>query len=329
MLILIHEVGHYIFARIFDVEIKEFSCGMGPKIISKTSKKTNIKYSLRLFPIGGFLSMTGEDEASDKPRALCNKPVWQRMIITAAGALMNIILGVILVTCMVLSSQSLGSTTIAKFRDNSISSQSGLQIGDTIISVDGAKTHTWSSLVYEIGHSSGVPVDIEVLRDNEKVTISNVDFGEEVSSGFTFGKIDFYVNSEPKNFPNVVKHSFYSSTLSVKMIWESLCDLITGKYGVEALSGPVGVTTTIGDAAKSGQTNFLYVCSLIAMNLGIFNLLPLPALDGGRILFMIIELIRGKRIDPKYEGTIHFVGLAILMLFMIFITCKDLLGLIR
>lgn len=326
-MITLHEFGHYLFARIFHVDIKEFSIGMGPQIFSRISPKTNIKYSLRILPIGGYVSMTGEDEESDNENALCNKPVWQRIIITSAGAIFNILSGVILAFIVIISSGALGSCTVAEFDDNAVSSQYGLAVGDSIVAVGNDKTPIWRNVVYEIGHNGGKPVDITVIRNGEKVVIPDVQFGTETEEGVTFGMVDFYVKREAFIFPNVIKHTFHTSVLTVKMIWESLIDLITGRYGMEAVSGPVGVTTALGDAAKQGIGNLLYLCSVIAMNLGVFNLLPIPALDGGRLFFQLIELIRGKPINPKYEGMVHFAGIVLLLTFTLFITLKDIIGL--
>lgn len=301
---------------------------MGPKIASWISKKTNIRYSLRLLPIGGYVSMEGEDEESGNPNAFCNKPVWQRMIITAAGSFSNLITGVILTLAVVLLADAIGSTTIAEFNENAVSSGYGLQVGDEIIAVDGSATHTSQALIYEIGHTAGEPCDITLIRNSKEIVVEDVRFGEEQSEGIVFGMADFKVYRAEKSFGNILKHTFHNSCLTVKMIWESLLDLVTGRYGMDAVSGPVGVTTTIGDAARSGLSSLLYLCAVIAMNLGIFNLLPLPALDGGRLLFQLIELVRGRPINRKYEGMVHFAGIVILLAFMLIVTYKDILKLI-
>ncbi len=323
-----HELGHYLFARLFHVEIKEFAVGMGPKVYSRVSQKTGIRYSFRILPIGGFVSMTGEDEDSESPNALCNKPVWQRMIICAAGSVFNIITGVILIFAVIITSPAIGSTVVAEFSENAVSCNYGLAVGDKITAIGNDRTPTWRNVVYEIGHIGADPVDVTVIRDGEKFVLEDVNFGEEVNEGVTFGVIDFLVAREEKTALNIIRHTWHSSTLTVKMIWESLIDLITGKYGFEAMSGPVGVTTTIGDAAKQGIGSLMYLSAVLAMNLGVFNLLPLPALDGGRLFFQLIELIRGKPIPPKYEGMIHFAGIVLLMGLMLAVTYIDIIKLI-
>lgn len=272
--------------------------------------------------------MVGEDENVYTEGSLNSKPVWQRIIITAAGSLMNVLLGFILMFAMVLSSPKLGSTTVAEFADNAVSVNYGLCIGDDIVKVDGARVHTSLDLIYEIMRLGDEPVDIVVERDGERITLSGVCFPTDTSEGIVFGDADFYVAAVEKNFGTVMYSTWYQSIASIKMIWESLFDLITGRYGVEQISGPVGVTESIGQAAKSGSTSLLYLCTLIAMNLGVFNLLPLPALDGGRIAFLVVELIRGKPVKPEVEGYIHFAGIVLLMALMVVITFKDIASLI-
>lgn len=314
-------------ARFFDVHINEFAIGMGPKIFSRKSKKNGIVYSLRLLPIGGFVSMVGEDEDSDDERALCKKPVWQRIIITGAGSAMNIICGVLLSFVMIVSTPVIGGTTVASFSDNAVSQSSGLSVGDKIISIDGAKTSISTQVVYEISRCTSGAVDIEVIRDEKTLTIKDVNFGQETDNGIVFGVCDFKIIAESKSPLNVIKHTWHTSMLSVKMIWQSLGDLITGKYGMEAVSGPVGVTGTITTVAKESTVSLIYLCSVIAMNLGIFNLLPVPALDGGRIFFQLIEMIFRRPISRKLEAAIHMVGIIVLFAFMFIITFKDIIAL--
>ncbi len=272
--------------------------------------------------------MVGEDEDSDDERALCKKPVWQRIIITAAGSIMNLLLGIILTFAMIVSSSAIGGTTVAKFSENSVSAEMGLQIGDRIVSIDGAATHISTQVVYEISRCTDGAVDISVIRDGEKVVIKDIAFGQETEDGISYGICDFKISAEKKSVANVLKHTWHTSMLSVKMIWQSLGDLICGRYGMEAVSGPVGVTSTITNVAKQSTVSLLYLCSIIAMNLGIFNLLPVPALDGGRLFFQLFELIFRRPVNRKIEGYIHFVGIVVLLTFMLLITFKDIVKLI-
>lgn len=327
-LIFIHEFGHFIFARIFGVTIREFSIGMGPKIFSKVSEKNGTLYSLRALPIGGYVSMEGEDEASEDENAFGNKAVWKRIIITVAGAAMNILLGIIIMFVLVFSSRPLFSTTISNFAQNAVSSKAGLMVGDTVLKVGGVSVHTGNELHYEVTNQGYKPIDITVLRDGEKVVIRDVLFLSATESGVSFGRRDFNMEYEKASFGNLMKHAFWRSVSTVKMIVDSIADLFGGRYGLEAVSGPVGVTNVIGNAASQGGIDFFFVIVVITMNLGVMNLLPFPALDGGRLIFLLIELIRRKPMKPEIEGYINFAGLIILFGFMIFITFKDIIGLI-
>ena len=363
IMVVIHELGHFLFAKLFRVTVLEFSVGMGPAIFSTKNRKkkktpsvdsehTDVKdaqtqiesksdgvepkktdFSIRAFPIGGYVSMAGEDDDSDDPNAFHKKPVWQRFIITVAGAVMNILLGVICMFSLVgmESAQEgyLASTTIHSFRENSISDkcESPLMEGDTVLTVDGVRVHTGNELVYEIMNSGYEPVDLVVLRNGEKITLEKVTFPTQSSAGATFGNYDFVMLAEKADFKTIMKHAFFRSFSTVKVIVDSLVDLVGGRYGSEAVSGPVGMAGAVGEATKSGFNSILYLFTLITMNLGVFNLLPLPALDGGRIIFLAIEGIRGRPIKREIEQTINTVGIMLLMALMVFITIKDVYNL--
>jgi len=328
LLIFIHELGHYLTARLFRVTIREFAIGMGPKLVTWTSKKTNIAYSLRLFPIGGFVSMVGEDETSDEEGALNRKPVWQRLIVTAAGSVMNILLGFVLMFAMVLTSPAHGTTVVAEFREGATSPEYGLQAKDRILEIEGTAVHNSTDVLYQIMRLGVEPLDMVVLRDGREITLNDVVFPTVIEQGTTYGDADFLVYGEHKTLGSILRNTWYQSLTSIRMIWESLFDLITGRYGIEQVSGPIGATQAIGQAAEAGSASLLYMCTLLAMNLGIFNLLPIPALDGGRLVFLWIELFRGKPIKPEYEGYVHFVGIVVLMIFMVIIAFKDIFTLL-
>ena len=323
VLILIHEAGHFLFARLFHVTVYEFAIGMGPKVISHTSKKSGIAYSLRLLPFGGFVSMAGEDEESEDPNAFNKKPVWQRFIVTAAGAAVNLIAGVLVMGILVATSQALPSTTIHHFDENSTSAQY-LQPMDRITAVDGTSVYTFSDMLYEIMRKGVEPIDITVIRDGHEITVADVVFPAITDSGVVFGNVDFVPYADEKTPVNVLKHACVRSASTVKMIWESLYDLVSGRYGVEAVSGPVGVTQAMSEAASTGIANLVYLAVVISMNLGIMNLLPLPALDGGRLVFLLIEGIRRKPIDRDKEATVHLVGFVLLMVLMVVVTYLDI-----
>lgn len=329
ILVLVHEGGHFLVARANGIAVEEFAVGMGPKILSRVSKKSGIRYSLRILPIGGFVSMAGEEEESDNPNAFCNKSVWRRILTFLAGPLTNILIGVLCMVILVCASGRLASTTVAEFADESKSS-AWLKEGDKIVSVGGVPVHTGNELVYEIMNSGYEPVDVVVMRDEKKVTLESVEFPTFSEAGATFGDVDFKPYAEAKNFGNIVKHAFFRSLSTIKMIWDSIIDMIRGRYGIEAVSGPIGITETVGTTVKNGGfMNLLYLFVVLAMNLGVVNLLPIPALDGGRLLFLIIEGIAGRPINRKVEGYINGAGLIILFTLMILISCKDIFTLIK
>lgn len=332
VLIFIHELGHFLVARACGVTVKEFAIGMGPKLASKKSKKSETLYSLRALPIGGYVSMQNEDGldedvTSDDENAFCNKSVPKRMLITVAGAVMNLLLGFIIMTVLVFSSQALGSTVIAEFDDNAIS-EGQLMVGDEIVKVDSVRVHTWNELAYEIMNSGYEPVDITLRRDGEVIVVEDVSFGVFDENGATFGAVDFIPYAEAKTFPNLIKHSFFRSVSTVKMVIDSVVGMINGRFGIEAVSGPVGVVGVVETAAKDGFMSFLYIVSVLTINLGVFNLLPFPMLDGGQLLFLAIEGIIGRPVNRKIQSYVNFAGAVLLFGFMIFITCKDVLNLI-
>ncbi len=327
-LVVIHEGGHFLFARLFGVTVNEFSVGMGPKIFSRKSKKTGTAFSLRAFPVGGFVSMVGEDEESEDENAFCNKPVYKRFIITVAGALVNIVVGILIMSVLIAFSPQLYGTRVAEVKTD-ITVDSRLEAGDEIISVGGARVYTANDLVYQIMRRGIEPCDVTVIRRGEKITIVDYRFPVFEEEGSSFGEPDFYVSQETKNPATVLKHAFFRSVSSIKMIWEQFFDLIRGRYSLKSLSGPVGVTKALGEAAKSGFDNFIYLAAFISVNLGVVNLFPLPALDGGRLLLLVIEGVRRKPLSRKVEGYIHFAGLAFLLALMAAVTFKDIFGFFR
>lgn len=322
-------MGHYLFARLFKVKIYEFSIGMGPKLVSYKSKKTDIAYSLRIIPFGGYVSMAGEDDESDDENAYYKKPVLQRIVITSAGALVNIIVGMLVLSTIVISSDSLYSTTIHSFDtavEGFVSSQEqGLEVGDKITHIDGVRVFAANDLQYELMRSGIDPVDITLIRNGEKITVEDVSFATFTEQGASFGDPDFFVGPEEKNFANTARHVFARSYSSVKMIYDTIYDLVTGRYGAEAVSGPVGITSTLGDAAKTSSVDFIYLAAFISINVGVMNLLPLPALDGGRLVFHIIELVARRPVPRKIEGIIHATGLMLLLGLLAIVTFKDII----
>ena len=327
ILIFIHELGHFFTARRCGVSIKEFAIGMGPTLISWKSKKYETKYALRALPIGGFVSMVGEDEASDDANAFCNKKVWQRMLITIAGPLMNLVLGFLLMLAVVLIQGPIGSTTVAEFNEGALSSQQ-LVVGDEILEVEGTRVKSGNEVLYEIMNKGYEPIDILVKRDGNRVLVEDVSFPTFEEQGALFGDMDFKVRAEERTFFNIISQTFTRSISTVKMVVDSLVGLVSGRFGIDTMTGPIGVAEVVGEAAKTSALSFLYIVTVLTVNLGVFNLVPFPALDGGRFLFLIIEAIRRKPINKNVEAYINFAGLILLFGLMIFISFKDILKLI-
>ncbi|MBQ8859683.1 MAG: RIP metalloprotease RseP [Clostridia bacterium] len=331
VLIFVHELGHYLTARLFHVKIEEFSIGMGPKMLTYTSKKTGIKYSLGVFFFGGYVSMAGEDEESDDPNALSKKAAWKRFIIVAAGAVMNFLFGAILMFALVLSSGPLGSNRIAEFRPDSFYEQNGfttassevLQAGDEILAVNGHAVHIANDVSYEIMHEGGEEIPVTVLRDGVKMTLS-VTFPSVTEGKMSLGVPDFYVEAEKSTPLNLLRHTFFRCTSTVKMVYDGLFDMLGGKYGMEGVSGPIGVADAISTAAETDILQLLYLTVVISINLGVVNLLPLPALDGGRLVFILIEMIFRRPVPQKYEAIVHFVGIILLLGLTVLIAFKDI-----
>lgn len=338
VIIIIHEFGHFICAKLFDVKVNEFSIGMGPAIFKKQKGET--QYSLRALPIGGYVSMEGEDEESEDERAFNKKKVWQRIIIVVAGATMNLILGLVIMAITLSASTDLiGTNTIKEFYPTAVSNQQGgLKEGDKFLKIDGHAVWSERDLSFLMSRSDNGVFNFTVERDGEKVELNNVAFKtEDVEyNGKTVTMItyDFVIVGEKPTFKNVFVNSFTQSASIVRTVWLSLFDVVTGRYGMSELAGPVGTVDIIADVAQSAaeEHNFeqlLFIMALITINIGVANLLPLPALDGGRLLFLIIEGIRRKPVNRKYEGYIHAAGLALLLLLMVFVTYNDIVRIIH
>ncbi len=426
LIIFFHEGGHFLTAKKSGVQVNEFALGMGPKLFS--FKKGETTYSLRLFPIGGYCAMEGEDEESDNPRAFTNAKVWKRMIIIVAGAFMNIVLGLIMMFVLVVQSASFSSTTIDSFPQNSFSANCGLMAGDTITKINNysiwaaqdmsfalattkckevsgdstviykqdcaielchlyvdmfdskkydektldkvikllnegcAKINTvtdkteaksvMNDYYAKMENAAGVKkykipeievkktrlryqTDVEVLRNGKNVTLKDVQFYTYLKDGkdeTPSVMMDFYVKPIKKNVGTVLQQTGIQTVSVARMVWSSLIGLAQGSFSIQDISGPVGAASAITQVASQGLeksfldafNNILYMMMLISVNLGIFNMLPFPALDGGRFLFLLIEAIFKKPIPRKVEQIVNGVGLAILLLFMAAITVKDI-----
>ena len=325
-LILIHEFGHFIAAKLLGVRVNEFAVGFGPKLIKWGKGET--KYAVNLIPLGGYCAMEGEDEASTDTRAFCNKAPWRRFLIVLMGVTFNLILGLVLVALTLVPQKRFTTTTVSAFYENSVSSEYGLKEGDKIIKVDGRKIFTTYDLSYAFSNVDGDTVDITVKRGEKKVELENVKFESEKIDNINYLTVDFYVEGKDKTLLSFIGHTFDTSVSYCAVVYRSLFDLITGRYGISAIAGPVGVTAAIGSATKQNLLNLLPIMAFITINLGLFNLLPLPALDGGRLVFILFEMIFKKPVPQKYEAVVHTVGFILLIGLMLIITFKDIWSII-
>lgn len=336
VIVVLHELGHFAVAKLCGIKVNKFAVGMGPVLLKKQKGET--EYSLRALPIGGFCAMEGEDDQSEDPRAFMNKPVWKRMLVVLAGPVMNFVLGFFLLLITTLLYGNISTMTVADFRYDpetdeciSMSAETGLEIGDTILRIDGMRILTDTDLSYKLQTCDSDTMQVVVRRGGEKVTLDGVTFRNKLNDT----RLDFYVLGEKLTPLNTIRYSFLDTISTGRLIWSSLTDLIRGRYGFHDLSGPVGIVTTIGEAASYGETfkqhltSVISLASFITVNVGIFNLLPIPALDGARLVFLVIEGIRRKPIPPEREGMVHFIGMALLFALMLAVTCQDLLRLIQ
>jgi len=326
LLIIIHELGHFWAAKSFNIKVNEFAIGMGPALWKKQKGET--LYAVRCIPMGGYCKMEGEDEKSEEPRAFGNAKAWKRIVVLAAGGIMNLLAGLVLCFVIVGAVHNITVPTIGSFSDNSPIEAAGLQIGDKIISIDGQKVHTTQDVQIDAQMSQGEKT-IVYSHDGELQTAYVTPILDESSGAYIFG---FESGTVPNSVLNTIKYGWYQFASFTGQIVETLVRLVTGHLSFSQLSGPVGIAGVIGGAVGSVVTEangagwwFLAnVFILITINLGIFNLIPFPALDGGRILFVLVEMVRRKPIKAEYEGVVHVIGFAALICLILVVTWFDI-----
>lgn len=360
VLIFVHEFGHFIMAKKFGVHVYEFALGMGPKVLGFKRKNDPTQYSLRALPIGGYCQMAGEegedDENLPKDKFMCNKTKLQRILILVAGVTMNFITAIVLLFGISLIwGNTEQSSLIGYVEENSPAEKAGIKVGDKIVECNGYSINTWDKLTivtnlknkkdsyeYVILHSNGKtetyklkPETYVVIGDkNIKVTEENTlekilkennikEEDAEISKLIGIGA----PTKRKKGFVNALKYAFTKFVSIVDTMLLTLGSLFTGKLGLNALSGPVGMYSVVGTVATYGIANVIYLMAYLSVNLGILNILPFPAFDGGRVVFIIIEAITRKKVDPKVEGYFHTIGFILLMLLMLYITFQDVLRL--
>ena len=361
--IAIHEFGHFIVAKLCGVQVNEFSIGMGPVLLKKMHKGT--QYSLRALPVGGFVALEGEEspesqqaqagreepesgdaapeteqpdlpgvpsDAEEKPVGipLNEAPVWQRLLVMVAGAAMNFVLGfVVMVILIAAQNEPITSKVIYKIEDGALCGQTGLQAGDKVLAVNGRRCFVANDMLYELTRTEDYAASFTVLRDGEKVELPRVQFDTwQDDNGETHMSLGFTVYGIRKTPLNVLREAGNSVLYYGRIIFTSLADLLRGRESINDLSGPVGIVTAIGQAASYGWQDLLELLVLITVNLGIFNLLPFPALDGGKVVFLLIEGVTGHAVPEKIQSGLTLAAFALLFGLMIFATYNDILRLV-
>ena len=332
LLILVHELGHFLTAKLFKIQVNEFSMFMGPAIFKKQKGET--LYSIRCIPIGGFCAMEGEDGESDNPRAFHNAKWWKRLIVLVAGSFMNLVAGFILLLIFNASLSATPSMRIDYAEPNSeFIQEDGIQVGDTILEIDGYNiyTNTDFSLLTMRGDEYH---DVTVLRDGKKITFSNYKMEKTIFNDETEPRYGITFGSDEKTVGGVLSYTVDSSASVVQSVWLSLKMLIFGEVSLNEIGGPVMIVQTMSETAKQSPgiaeaiLSMIYFGGFIAINLAVMNMLPIPALDGGRSFALLItafvEKITRKKINPKYEGYIHGIGMILLLIFMALVMFKDI-----
>jgi len=321
ILVIGHEFGHFSVAKMLGIRVNEFSVGMGPLAFQKQKGET--KYSFRWIPIGGYCALEGEDGNSDDPRSFSKQPAWAKILVLVAGAFMNIVLGLIVFT-FIFRSTGVATTKISQVVDNSPAYVAGIKAGDKLIAVDDQYFTDFSSMQSYIASSNNDTIKITVNRNGETQSFNCTPYINEYGNR-AIGIIATVSHSVTDCFKASVKESAIV-LLSIK---EFFSGLFTGATSVKDVSGVVGVVSLAGQAAEFGMINVIYLMALISVNLGYMNLIPFPALDGGRILMTIIRAIFKGKISDEAEGVVHAVGLVILLILMVIVLFKDTIGLFK
>ena len=334
--IFFHELGHFLLAKASGIRVNEFALGMGPRLFG--FKKGETQYSLRLLPIGGYCAMEGEDEESEDARAFGNKPVWKRFLVVAAGAVFNIILGFFMMMIVLGQQDVFATTQIADFTEGSALEAAGAQVGDTIVSIDGYSIYTDRDLSFALALADPSAVSMEVERDGQKVDLGTFALNSQtLEDGTQMVSLDFYVEPEAVTFLSLMRRSVSDTFSMVRMVVESLRGILTGRFGLNDIAGPIGTAQAITQAAAAGLAesfgqavlNMLLIMVMLTVNLGIVNLLPLPALDGGRLLFLIWEGVTRHPVPAKYESYVHAVGFVLFLGLMVVIAFHDVFRIVQ
>lgn len=320
-IILIHEFGHFMVAKLSGITVHEFSVGMGPAIYTRERKGT--RYSLRILPIGGYVMLEGEDEESDAAGSFSQKPLLTRLAVLAAGSANNLILGYIILVILTAMMGYVGTTFVAAFNEGSVS-QSQLMLGDRITRVNGHMVRTSNDITYEFLRDRDGLVDITFQRSGQTMTETIQFKMEQLEEGIQTIDLDFKVAAVPAKPLQYLTYPINWGFSIVKQVWGSFVDILTGRYAVNQLSGPVGVVSAIGKASSMGLESLLLIAAFIAINIGIFNLFPFPVLDGGKMLIAVLEAIIGKRINQRVLEWIMMISVGLLLALMLYVTWNDI-----
>lgn len=342
LLIAVHEFGHFITAKLCGVRVNEFSIGMGPLLWSHEGAET--LYSLRLLPIGGFCAMEGEDEESGDPAAFNNQGFWKKILILAAGAGMNFLAGLLLVFLFFNQSAAFYVPVVGElFEGFPLEGEQGLMAGDRIVSINGHHVFSYSDLLLYLEREQGEPMDLVLKRDGETVVLKDfpLEKREYEINGQTVWKFGITPAVEKATLPVKLRESLYNTIYFVRSVILGLEDLLGGRAGIDDMSGPIGIVSTITEVGEETETtagreaavwSVLYFVAFVAVNLAVMNLLPIPALDGGRIFLLVVTTLftalTGKKLDPKYEGYVHTAGLVLLLALMAVVALHDVFRLI-
>lgn len=321
LVIVFHEFGHFMVAKLVGVRVNEFSIGMGPLLAKKQGPET--KYSLRAIPIGGYVAMEGEEESSEDPRSYSRTSVGRRLLIIVAGAMMNFVFA-FLVLLFIFGMRGQQVPVIAEFTPNSPLKAAGFQIEDRIINIGEESIEDWNDLLDSVAALiPGEEVEVTAQRGEETVIKLVTPIRDDETGRLQIG----IVAKTEKNVADVFRNTTHTFWVMLTAMFRFFEQLFRGSVGLGDLSGPVGIVTTIGQASQAGLYPVLMLLALINVNVGFFNLLPVPALDGGKIIFLLFEAIRGRPVPQEKESMVHFIGFVLLMLLILVVTFKDVLNL--
>lgn len=321
VMIIFHETGHFVVAKLADVHVMEFAIGMGPKVFSR--KRGETAYSLRAIPIGGFVRMAGEDpDDGDDPRGIDKKSAWQRIAIMAAGAMMNFVLAVLLFSIVVFfQGVPDNQAIIGEVFPDLPAQQVGIQAGDRILSINGIDIESWQDVTKAIKNSPETVLQIKIARDNQTINLTVTTLKDEVNDE---GYIGIGPHLKRGSLFSSLIYGFEHTLWIINFLITAIVGMFTGKVAAEG-AGPLGIAQMVSEVSQTGFLNLMSFTAMLSINVGIFNLVPIPPLDGSRILFVVVEILRGKPIDPKKENFIYFLGFALLILFAVLITYQDIL----